>query len=255
MIEMPRQRLIEALQAEEGLVCLVGAGGKKSTMYRLAALHPGRIGITATVMIPPFPKTLEAFRVVEPQPDLERAVAAAAGGHRIVAFATPSAKHGRLGGVDRRGLAGLHAAAGFDVTLVKADGARSRWIKAPGEREPQIPAGARTVIPVVSAAVIGRPLDERIAHRVDCLSAVSGAQRGEPLTPDHVARLLASAQGALKDAGEAGVVPLINMVDDAEAEAAARAIAERALSLSARFGRVVLASMRRADPLVAVIQR
>jgi len=247
--------LIEALQAAGGLVCLVGAGGKKSTMYRLAALHPGRVGVTATVMIPPFPRTLEAFRVVEPPPQLERAVVAAARDHRVVAFATPSDKHGRLGGVERQDLERLHAAAGFEVTLVKADGARSRWIKAPGEQEPQIPPGARTVIPVVSAGVIGQPLDERIAHRVDRVSAVTGAQPGELLGPEHVARLLTSAEGALKQVGDAGVVPLVNMVDDAGAEAAARAVAELALARSRRFDRVVLASMRRPDPLVAVIER
>lgn len=248
-------RLVEALQAGSGLVCMVGAGGKKTTMYRLAALHPGRVGVTATVMIPPFPKSLEAVRVVEPQAQLEEAVVTAARSHRVVAFATPSSKPGRLGGVDRQRLAGLHAAARFDLTLVKADGARTRWIKAPGEEEPQLPPGADTVIPVVSAGAIGQPLDERIAHRVEHLCTVTGAAPGEPITAEHVARLLAAPEGALKDVGGARVVPLINMVDDAAAEAAARAAAEQALSLSGRFEQVVLASMHRPDPLVAVIRR
>lgn len=252
---MKAERLIEALHADSGLVCMVGAGGKKTTMYRLAALHPGRVGVTATVMIPPFPKALDAVRVVEPQAQLEEAVEGAARSHRVVAFATPSTKPGRLGGVDRRRLAGLHAAAGFALTLVKADGARARWIKAPGENEPQLPPDADTVIPVVSAGAIGQPLDERIAHRVEQFCAVTGARPGAPITAEHVARLLAAPEGALKDVRGARVVPLINMVDDAAAEAAARAAAERALSLTDRFERVVLTSMRRSDPLVAVIRR
>ena len=87
------------------------------------------------------------------------------------------------------------------------------------------------------------------------MSAVTGAAPGEPLRAHHVARLLTSEQGALQRAGAAVVVPVINMVDDAAARAAARAVTEAALAASARFERVVLASMIAADPLIEVIGR
>lgn len=250
----PRFSLIEALCAERGVICVVGAGGKKSTLYRLAAAHDGRIGITSTVVISPFPDSLQAVHVIADDDSIAAAVVEAAAAERTVAFALPPAKRERLGGVSCSQVMRIHAAARFDVTLIKSDGARGRLIKAPGPNEPVIPNGARTIIPVVSAHAIGRPLSERIAHRVERISAITGACPGDRITSEHVARLLASEQGALKNTGGATVVPVINMVDDARLEVLARQTAERALALcGGRFNRVVLASMRRADPVIDII--
>ncbi|MCI0400507.1 MAG: putative selenium-dependent hydroxylase accessory protein YqeC [Gammaproteobacteria bacterium] len=247
--------LLDALHAHRGLVCLVGAGGKKTTLYRLASAHPGRVGITATVYIPPFPKTLGALKIIRNPADLLNAVVEAAAFGPPVAFARPAEKRARLAGVDPAQVAQIHRAAGFDVTFIKADGARGRWIKAPNQDEPQIPLGATTVIAVVSARAIGEPLTERIAHRVDRIAAVTGGLPGEPVTAEHVARLFAGNEGALKDVGDALVVPLINMVDDAKKEAIAEKAAEQALALSQRFDRVVLASMTSTQPLVRIVSR
>ena len=64
----------------------------------------------------------------------------------------------------------------------------------------------------VTALAIIEPLSEHIAHRVEQIERVSGARAGEPLTPTHIARLLASEEGLLKGVGGAKVVPVINMV-------------------------------------------
>jgi probable selenium-dependent hydroxylase accessory protein YqeC len=236
-------------------VCLVGAGGKKTTLYRLAALHPGRIGITATVHTLPVPDSLAAERMVEPLSLLITQVPDAATRTRVVAFAQPSQKHGRLAGLPPAEASRIHREAGFDVTFIKADGARTRWVKAPAEDEPQLPEDATTVIPVVSAQAIGQPLTEQIAHRVERITAVTGANPGEPLTCEHIARLLAHPEGALKATGNATVVPLINMVDDPERAALARETAEMALGFTRRFDRVVLARMLSAEPVFEVVWR
>jgi probable selenium-dependent hydroxylase accessory protein YqeC len=245
--------LLDALDARSGIVCLVGAGGKKTTLYRLAAAHPGRVGITSTVFIPMFPRRLEAEVVLAEEEALETEVAATAARARAVGFARPAQKRGRRAGLAPALVRPVHAAAGFDVTYVKADGARSRLIKAPAADEPQIPQDADVVIPVVSARAIGEPLSESIAHRVERIGAVTGAAPGSPISPTHVARLLASEQGALCLVGGARVVPLINMVDDDERHALALAAAREALALTDRFERVVLARMRGDKPLVEVV--
>jgi probable selenium-dependent hydroxylase accessory protein YqeC len=246
--------VIDALAARSGIVCLVGAGGKKSALYHLAALHSGRVGITATVHIPFFPPELQAVEVIgDDATDLVVEVAAAEG--QRVAFAMEPGKRGRWGGVAAELIPVIHRRAGFDVTLVKADGARGLLIKAPGVGEPRIPAGADTVLPVVSAAVLGHALDERTVHRPECLRAVTGLEPGAIVRPAHLARLLTSPAGGLKAVGEATVIPLINMVDDAVTERWAREAAEQALALSDRLERVVLACMKRTPALVAVIER
>ena len=109
---------------------------------------------------------------------------------------------------------------------------------------------------LTNVAALPERLSERIAHRLDRITAVTGARLDKPITPEHVARLLASKDGSLKGVGAATVVPLINMVDNAELEVVAREAAEQALVLcEGRFQRVVLASMRCADPAVDVISR
>jgi probable selenium-dependent hydroxylase accessory protein YqeC len=248
-------QLIELLAASSGLLCAVGAGGKKTTLYHLAVSHPGRVGLTCTVPITRFPPSLDAEVVIADPQDIVDAVVEAAANHRVVAFARPSQKPGRYAGLAPALVDELRSAAGFDVLFVKADGARRRWIKAPNEQEPLIPPRTTALVPIVSARAIGEPLSERIAHRLDRVEAVTGARRGERITCEHLAQLLADRRGALKGAGDASVVPLINMVDDSHLLTEAREAARIALHLSERFDRVVLTSSTHADRLIEVINR
>ncbi|WP_333842423.1 selenium cofactor biosynthesis protein YqeC [Pelomicrobium sp.] len=252
---MRGEDLLDLLGARCGIVCAVGAGGKKSVLQRLAALHPGPLAFTATVLTPPLPASLSVTQVVAEEPMLSERVRAAAARHPKVAYFAPSGKATRLGGVAPAVVAQIHREAGFALTLVKADGARMRWIKCPEEDEPRIPLGTATVIALVSARAIGEPLSERVAHRVDRIEAVSGAKRGEPLTPEQVARLMASEEGLMKGIGSARVVPVINMVDDPGREVLARQAAEAALALTRRFDRVLLCRLKAENPLVGVIAR
>jgi probable selenium-dependent hydroxylase accessory protein YqeC len=247
--------LLDLLCAREGIVCAVGAGGKKTTLQHLALMHGGRVGLTATVPMAHFPAQLGACEVIAEAGELLAAVVQAAAAHRLVAFAHPDVRKGRYGGLAPELVAQIKAAAGLDVVFAKCDGARMRWIKAPEESEPVIPAEAATVIPIVSARALGEPLTEAVAHRLSHLEAVSGARYNEPITPEHVARLLASPQGALKNVGRAAVVPVINMVDDPRREELARQAALMALELSERFDRVVLTSHKQTRRLVDVVAR
>jgi probable selenium-dependent hydroxylase accessory protein YqeC len=247
--------LLDVLEARAGIVCAVGAGGKKTTLYRLADLHPGRVGITSTVPIARFPRTLHAEEVIADVEKLLRAVVEAAARHRRIAFALPEVKKARYGGLPDELLREIRESADFDCVLVKADGARMRWIKAPDDSEPLIPSGATTVLPVISARAIGEPLSDRVAHRPSRVEVVTGARIGEPLSTTHIARLLASPDGALRNTGHALVVPVLNMVDSNELQAGAERAARQALDLSDRFDRVVLTSAERRDPLVQVITR
>lgn len=246
--------LLDLLHARDGIVCATGAGGKKSALFALAARHPGRVAFTTTVHTLPPPGALGARVIIAPEERLEDELRAHDDA-RFIAYACPGDKPGRLTGVPTTRIDALHAACGFDLTLVKADGARMRWVKAPGEDEPVLPAGMTTLLPVLSARALGEPLAERIAHRVERVAALTGATPGEIFMPMHAARLLASAEGLLKGAGDARVVPVINMVDDPARLQLATETAQQALALTIRFDRIVLARLKDTDPVVAVIER
>ncbi len=246
--------LLDLLHARSGIVCATGAGGKKSVLFALAARHPGRVAFTTTVHTLPPPEALGARVVIAPDERLEDRLRAL-GDVRFVAYACPGDKPGRLTAVPVARIDALHAALVFDLTLVKADGARMRWVKAPAEDEPVLPAGMTTLVPVMSARALGELLGDRIAHRPERLAALTGAVPGERFLPQHAARLLASPDGLLKGAGDARVAPLINMVDDPARLQLATETARQALAMTARFDRVVLARLKDPDPVVAVIER
>lgn len=255
MPERSSQALLDLLQARTGLVCAAGAGGKKTTLYRLARIHPGRVGLSATVLTPRFPRNLGAHSVLAPASQILGEVVDAARLHRKVAFAQPSDKRGRVAGLAPDLLAECHRSAGFEVTLIKADGARMRLIKAPAPLEPVVPVGTTTVLYLVSALALGRPLDESSAHHPERFSALTGLPVGEPIQPLHLGRLLAAEQGAFQHVGCAHVIPIINAVDDDERLMLACRAAEAALTANPRLDRIVLAAMRSDPPVRHVLWR
>ena len=237
--------LAEALCATDGICCFVGAGGKKTTMYTLAR-HADRAVVTATVRIPPFDAHVADVCVTT-----DPAAAIAQTSDWPLGVVPAREGPDRYRGYEPETLAGLVDTVA-DVILVKADGARMRKFKAPAEHEPQIPHTARIVVPIVSAHVIGRPLEETLVHRVDRVSSITGMQPGDELTPQAVAEVLASPSGGQQGVPEgATVVPLINMVDSEALRRRAESVASL-IHEKADVPRVVLARMIDPDPLVAV---
>ncbi|WP_254841338.1 selenium cofactor biosynthesis protein YqeC [Natronomonas marina] len=223
--------------AAEGLLAVVGAGGKKSTLYALAA-DLDRAVLTATVRIPPFDGHVERLAVTgEPGGVVESNDAWPLG-------VVP----GRDGDRDR--YLGYGTATVDDLAeatdapvLVKADGARRRWLKAPADDEPQVPAAASTVVPVASARAVGEPLDAERVHRPERIAALTGLAAGEEIRPGDVATVLTHERGGLKGVPDgAAVRPLVNMVDDADLEATAREIAAEVVA-HPRVEAVVLGRM------------
>ncbi len=247
------ENLIDVFSAHEGIVSCVGAGGKKSTMFRLAEAHPGRVGITATAHIEFFPKTLDATNYIADEPELLESISNDKTS-KAIAFAKPSQRFGRRAGISCELIPKFKEAGNFDLIVIKADGARGNFVKAPAEHEPVLAACTDVVIPILSVKVIGLPLSDEIAHRTDMIMKVTGLKEGEVIRPIHIARLLTSENGALKNTGQAKVIPLINMVDDQELAQYAREAADKALQMTDRFDTVVLAAMKKDGPIVDVVK-
>jgi probable selenium-dependent hydroxylase accessory protein YqeC len=251
------EKLVDALSARRGLVAAVGAGGKKTLLLRLLQAHQiigtGRIALSATVQTSAAPRGLDVETVPMSSEVNDATAHSLPSGEGAFFLLGPAKGHNRFAGLPQHQIAGLHANGGFDVSLIKADGARMRMIKAPYDHEPALPDGATTVLPVVSARALGRPISEKVAHRPERLADIVGAGMGEVLTPDHLAILLSSDRGSLQRVGDARVSPVINMVDTPERLTMAREAALKALARTDRFDRIILASMTSPSPLVDVI--
>lgn len=228
--------LIDVLGAR-GITCVVGAGGKKTTLYQVASQHD-RAVVTSTVRIPIFDEHVERVAVTDdPMAAIERSDSWPLG---IVPI-----RDGldRYAGYDLEIIDELYTAP-VDAILVKADGARMRLLKAPDETEPQIPSRVNTVIPVASVKSVGRRLHPATVHRIEHVVSLTDLAPGDRITTDAVASILTDPRGGLKSVPpSATVVPVLNMVDSDELARHGREIAQSILDRTDRIDRVVLSRM------------
>ena len=241
--------LTTALDARDATVCVVGAGGKKSTLFALAE-RLDRPVVTVTVRIPIFDDRVAAVRVTE---DPVAAIDGAGDGDWPLGLVSERERSDRYLGYDADTVAEV-ADAAPGATLVKADGARLREFKAPADHEPQIPANADVVAPVASAHAVGEPLTEELVHRPEEVAAITGREVGDEIRPADVATVLASPAGGLKGVSRgATAIPIVNKVDDEADATAARAVAGEIL-MRANVPRVLLTRLTAEDPVVEVVE-
>ena len=79
--------------------------------------------------------------------------------------------------------------------IIEADGAKTKWLKAPKPHEPVIPTNTVTTIAVVNMQVLGKPLTENYVHRIEEVQAIMEISLGDRITPEGVARLLGHENG------------------------------------------------------------
>lgn len=241
--------LIDALGARSGIVCVAGAGGKKTTMLRLARAHDGRVALTATSKIP------QAFG--KGDPDLlsfsERATAADvlahAGQARVFAYAGEPSRSARLRGVEPALIRAVHEEGGFAATYVKADGARMRLAKAHEDDEPRLFADATVVLLLASVRVVGRPLDATSVHHHERFAAIAGCAVGEPVTASALAAVMADQLATISAAGHRRIVAVLNMADDETLLETARTVAAELRERCGGRHTIALTAMLAQDPL------
>jgi molybdenum cofactor cytidylyltransferase len=252
-------RLCDALQISRGdIVSLVGAGGKTTTMYRLArelSESGWRVVATTTTMIYPPSYEQSHTMIVEPDPDL--ALCRVEGALRARCAVTLAAgrleAHGKLRGIDPNVVPALGKLA--DVVIVEADGARGRSLKAPATHEPVVPPATTVLVPVVGIDAVGHVLDGGIAHRPELVAALTGNALGEIITASLVTKLLVHPQGGLRGAPTAArVIPLLNKVHGASSLAIAREVAGH-VRRDLRIDRVLLGAVQSEEPVVECWRR
>jgi molybdenum cofactor cytidylyltransferase len=242
--------LTDSLGVQAGdMVSLIGAGGKTTTLFRLAKElreNGGKILVTTTTKIykPNKPHVERLFLVQDVNALLteSRNIPRPA----IIGAGYGVDDEGKLLGLPAGWLDDLEQSAAFDTILVEADGAASRLFKVPSELEPVVPKLSKLVIWSMAIKVMGKPLDARSVHRAERALALLGVPPGTIVSQDHILKLLAHREGCLKGIpGAARKVALINQADSPEEIDAAQKLARALLPLG--FERAVVASFLSAE--------
>ncbi|WP_244150276.1 selenium cofactor biosynthesis protein YqeC [Desulfomicrobium norvegicum] len=191
----------------QGLLAIVGAGGKTTAMYRLAAELIGRglrVACTTTTRIFP-PKPHQARLILaENNERLLHECRDVASSDLPVCLAW-TVDGGKLMGLAPDFIHNLADAGIFDWILVEADGARCLPLKAPAAHEPVIPARSTHVLAVAGLTAIGGPLDENHVCRSARFAELGGLAPGARVTPASVARVCAHPEGMFKGAPDDAV--------------------------------------------------
>jgi len=226
-------------------VAFVGAGGKKTAMgqvTREGAAEGYAIGYTTTTAMPPPPDLpLTLTGPDEWRADLEAHEPPVAFARERVA--DPERVDRKVRGFEASVLDQIADAGLFDWLLVKADGARKREFKAPGDGEPVVPSTATHVVPVASVAIVGEPLTTETVHRPERVADVTGLDVGDTITAEVVGTVLTHPDGGLRNAPpEGSVIPLVNKADTTTQQRTAWAVLSHALSQTSRCSRGVITS-------------
>lgn len=196
----------QELGVREGVLSVIGSGGKTTLLATLARELPGSVILCTTTHMLPFPG-IPLLPGDEIQPVREILLR-----ERVVCLGRPDEK-GKLT-APAMPVSQLQTLAPW--VLVEADGSKHLPLKAHAPYEPVIPPESQHTILVVGASGFGRPILQAV-HRPERFCALTGASPEDLVTPELAARAIAR-EGLARQV-------LLNQVEEREAWAAAQAFA------------------------------
>jgi len=246
----------EALDLSRGeMTALIGAGGKTTTMFRLARelREKGRkiLLTTTTQILKPSKPHVDRLFLAETIDALTETCAPIPAPVIIGAGSTVS-EDGKLLGLPSPWLDRLNDGKSFDAILVEADGPEPRLFKLPGDAEPAIPASCQLTVWLVSIGILDKPLDNASDHQVEQARKLFGLTAGRPVTQDLIVQWVKHPAGCWKGIPPAcRKVAVINQADSPELVSAARALGKQLLACG--VARVVITSYTSAEPVQDVL--
>ncbi|MFQ5848954.1 MAG: selenium cofactor biosynthesis protein YqeC [Candidatus Binatia bacterium] len=202
------------------MLSLIGAGGKTTTLYRLAWelwQEGSKVLVSTTTKI--FKPTSPHIHKLYLTQDLEalRLELAKIKEALIVGVGYGLDDGGKLIGLPPDWFGALGRGADVDWILIEADGAGSRPFKVPLEYEPVVPEGCPLTVWVMGIKVLARPLTPDWVHRAGRAATLLGVEVGTPLTENLILRLIEDPEGCFRGVPSKGrKVALINQADSTE---------------------------------------
>ncbi|HLN84863.1 MAG TPA: selenium cofactor biosynthesis protein YqeC [Candidatus Limnocylindrales bacterium] len=249
-------QLSQALDFRRGdMAALIGAGGKTTTMFRLAKeLRETGLKVlltTTTKIYKPSKPHVDRLFLVDDLGALVQTCSDIAAPVVIGAGAGVS-EDGKLVGLPAPRLDQLNDGNRFDAILIEADGVASRLFEGPGDAEPVIPASCPLTLWLMSIGMLRKPVDGSWVHRAERALALPSFGAGELVTENFVVQLVKHPSGCWKGIPPASrKVAVINQVDTPEDVAPVTALGKKLLACGA--DRVVLSSYTNEDPVREVL--
>jgi probable selenium-dependent hydroxylase accessory protein YqeC len=176
-------------------VSIMGAGGKSTLMNRLAdeLIVLGRTVVLSSTTNYHRPNALQSEQILltREAPDWPEKLGMLARRWNRMLVLHHDLGDAMIKGIDVAAVRQIHEQVPDAIVIVKTDGSRKRWFKAPNQSEPVIPPWAQVCITVVNREILGQPLTEALVHRPERVAELTGLNLGEPITPQVVGAVLA----------------------------------------------------------------
>ncbi len=251
-------QLSQALDLKEReIITVVGAGGKTSTLIRLArelSADGRRVVLAPTTKV--FYKELEQLSVpvIERDPiRLKEGILDRFDTENLLTCGQGINERGKIIGLDAEAMDAL-CELDINYLILEGDGAAGAFLKAPTSYEPVIPHQTTLVVALAGLEVLGKPLEVPFIYRPSILASLLRKKEGDLIAPDDIAKALMHPFGGQKDVpAGARWVALLNQAEGHELLTCGRAIAEKIIDAGAE--RVVLGAVATQYPVRQVLLR
>ena len=226
----------EAFDIQKGeVISLVGGGGKTTLMFALARELSAAEGLvvttTTTRILEPLSSQTQALYLNTDEGAIIDWLKQSAESYNHVTIASKNLTSGKLTGINPELATKIAHLNRVSATIIEADGASRKPLKAPNATEPVIPDITSLVIPVVGIDALGQQLSQDYVFRPEIASAITGLPLGETITSESIAVLVTHKQGLTRGSpAQARIVPFINKVDTEMLLQKAMQLAEKILA-------------------------
>lgn len=221
-------------------IAFVGAGGKTTSIFRLAYELPHPVIVTTTTHLGTW-QVRHGDRWLAGMSDLEKLTDFDAGVTVLTGQPVSDDRVGRLSTEELEYLHRLAIERGWSL-LIEADGARQLPLKAPAEHEPVIPPWVDKVVVVAGLSGLNSLCSNAYIHRPELFSTLALLKPDERVGEEHLGRMLVHPAGGLKGIpATAKKIVLLNQADD---EGRSSAAVRMAQSLIAEYSSVLVGCMK-----------
>ncbi|MTI48630.1 selenium cofactor biosynthesis protein YqeC [Sporosalibacterium faouarense] len=182
------------------MVCLVGGGGKTSTMFMLAKklknIGKKVLVSTTTAIYEPIKDDYDELII-----NLDSKKTKLLYGipkRTITVIGSEISSEGKLLGLDKETMNKLFRENIFDYIIIESDGAKRKSIKAPASHEPVIPDMVTKVIGVIGLDSMYKKINEENVHRPNILCNVVETEINDIIDEEIIVKLVLSQQGLFK---------------------------------------------------------
>lgn len=210
------------------LICFVGAGGKTTTIFKLAKElkdHGKKVLVTTTTAIY-YPGEGDCDEVII-DGSKDSGIFTGVKDGCITAFGREISPEKKLLGANKDFISELYKKKIFNYLLVEGDGAKSKPIKAPASYEPVIPENTTKTIGVIGLDSLGKKIKNNHVHRPELFCRLTGREMGEVIGEEEIVKLILSPEGLFKAVpDDSQKYLLLNKAENKETQRSAMSIIE-----------------------------